>query len=150
MLLLQHFTFVLWKPVWAPAFTKVDSCSFSGILRDSGPDRDAVAVEFDGMSVTSPGLECCSRASIRHTHFAAERRGLASVPLGPNVPFCPLASKQLPRAQRGRTRRLQLRALAEAWQAANPDLAWAVPLTEFVLLVFCVVRARVCVCVCAP
>ncbi|CAE7728468.1 pld [Symbiodinium sp. CCMP2592] len=55
---------------------------WAGILRDSGPDRDAVAVEFDGMSVTSPGLE-------------SQR------------PFLPPGLE------------------AAAWQAANPDLAWA-------------------------
>jgi len=56
--------------------------AWAGILRDSGPDRDAVAVEFDGMSVTSPGLE-------------SQR------------PFLPPGLE------------------AAAWQAANPDLAWA-------------------------
>ena len=39
--------------------------------------------------------------------------------------------------------------VAQAWQAANPDLAWAVPVAEFVLLVFaCCVRVRVCACAC--
>ena len=46
------------------------------------------------------------------------------------------------------------RVAAQAWQAANPDLAWAVPVAEFVLLCLRALGGRVlwvgaCACACA-